>query len=147
MKPYDQATFQGRVVEIISCSFPATETPGALNNRVMIRTVPGEPTTMIEVETAELGYRLKSRYVHVARVFGHDFPLEMLRRDHAWFWEYKLDSLEISEDGVEIYTVNDRKDLPWTVHWVDFGCRIQPLYRRDLSTPGDNNLHKYPCGK
>jgi len=146
VKPYDQATLQGRIVEIISFPFASTETPGAPNDRVMIRAVPGEPTTMIEAAVAELVLCPKAQYVHVARVLNldqkHDFPLEMLKRDYAWFWELKLASLEIPEEGIEIYTINNNEQIPWTVHWSAHGCGIKPIYRRDLSLP-NTPLRKY----
>lgn len=105
-KPYDLATIQlptssrRRVVEVISHPIPAERF--AKPETIMVRMMPGEPTTLAEVQVGELQPSAgtmygagKERYVHVAEVrCAFAFPEDMLRYDAAALYRHDL-----HEDG------------------------------------------------
>lgn len=137
----------------------------ALNERVKVRMVPGEPTTLAEVAVADLLPHQRKRYVHVALVSGtFCFPEDMLRYDGAALYDHELN--ESGDDGMGlrppvkegesprwqclVYCLSDRKtaDLsrpgsPWTKdRWHSFSCGIRPMQVRDLRTGVATDLRK-----
>lgn len=121
-----------RVVEVIS-----RETP---DKTIMVRMVPGEPTTMVEMPVSMLRLRPrgKVRYLHVASVRSSlPFPEDMLRYDNAALFDHTVQEEPLRSDGeVIVYTVSDSKAPPWTnARWMSFGAGIIVKYVRDLRHP------------
>jgi hypothetical protein len=161
--PYDLATLKTpnserrRLVEVISRPFPSDN-----GDRIKIRQVPGEPTTLDEVAVGDLQHvaasvsgRMDSqhRYLHVARVFStFHLPPDMLRYDDAYLFEHSLHEdgpvhelasdendrrgLRVPEEGLLVYKAASHtgKVRPvWTIdRWRSFACRIEPVIVRDL---------------
>jgi hypothetical protein len=178
-KPYDLATIatpnsgRRRVVEIISRPFLATyfdtntefptDPPVEITkNRIKIRWVPGEPTTLGEAVVADLepwkGTRAEGRYLHVARVFStFHFPPDMLRYDNAYLFDHEVHEegpvheppldpedrrgLRVPEEGILVYQVRRFKNHgegsgAWMhARWQSFSCRVEPVLVRDLRDP------------
>jgi hypothetical protein len=132
-KPYDLASIKlpvstrRRVVECVS-----QPTPDA---KIMVRMVPGEPTTMIEVAVKDLLPYVKKRYCHIASVtmrFGT--AEDMLRHDSAALYDHTInESAETHSVPFLIYTVNDSKYPVWTVErWFSFSAQLTTVAVRDL---------------
>lgn len=141
-KPYDLALLtvpvsaRRRTVEIISKPIP---NEGG-EPTIMVRMVPGEPTTLAEVPVAHLLPRAKARYLHVAEVrTGMTFPEDMLRYDFAALYDHM--AAEAPDPHVYcdptvptlIYRVMTNRNPSWTVgRWQSFGCSIVNILVRDL---------------
>lgn len=162
-----------RYVEVVSYPFPAganTGQPsqGQIIDSIMIRMVPGDPTTLREVPIALLHRPLdKNRYVHVARVHPGigPFPEDMLRYDCAAL--YGPDQPEEPTDDfgrhtwrpaepVLIYRAATGKRPQWTpARWASFCWRIEHVATFDLTKgpftrPGDvereiDAVHRRPA--
>jgi hypothetical protein len=102
MKPYEQYLLdEKRPVEIIA--FPYEEL-------VMIRMVPGEPSTLTEVETRRLSPVKNKRYIHIGRI-NKILP-------GTFFWE---------GEGM-VYQLSNHSVSPFT--------RENKMYSRDLENDG-----------
>jgi hypothetical protein len=142
-RPYDLATLavpvstRRRVVEVITHPIPG--------GTIMVRMVPGEPTTMTETLVENLLPHAKKRWLHIGRVThcAFTFPEDMLRYDYAFLFDHTIPEegeegtglrldLSLPEAGL-VYTVRDQKSPPWTVdRWTSFSCVIKPVLIRDL---------------
>lgn len=135
-KPYDLASLKiktsnrRRVVEIISR--PWHEESG--KERIKVRMVPNQPTTLDEVSVDELLPFQKKKYIQFAKVICSigPFPEDMLRYDSAMIYDHTID--ENKELGwpknceVLIYRLVDRKSQQWTIdRWKSFCCDIEPI--------------------
>lgn len=144
-KPHDLALLnvlesissRPRAVEVISYIIPPEKVDGMPN--IMVRMVPGDPTTLREVcaeNLKPLGW--KGRWVHIAEVQGSGcFPEDMLRYDGAHLLD--PDQPEDGERGwkpdgpVMIYRVDDRKQPRWTTaRWSSFCWGIRHRVTIDL---------------
>jgi len=123
MKPYDLAiTKAGRVVQVISYPTP--------DGTVLIRAVPGEPTTAIEVSLDSIGESCRAigKYAHLA-IMSNALP-EMLKYEGAYLFDERV----VGGPAI-IYKVSDDPKSPWrTERWASFGIEIRPQYARDLTT-------------
>ena len=119
---------------------------------IMVRMVPGDPTTIREVPIAKLEHytiRNKKRWVHIAEVQGSfSFPEDMLRYDGAALCDPDQD--EVPEGGwrtaggVLIYAVSDRKQPSWTdARWRSFSWGLQHELTLDL----DDHASDYPVAR
>lgn len=142
--PYQLATIlntdiskRRRVVQIISKPTP--------DNTIMVRMVPGEPTTMIQLPIEGIEHvnekkplTLAFPYLHVAEVdcSGMVFPEDMLRYDNAALFDHTMieQSGQRQTEKVHVYCfARNRTTLPWTVkRWESFGAFIKPLYIKNL---------------
>lgn len=145
-KPYQLAHLEvevstrRRLVEVISRPTP--------DNTIMVRMVPGEPTTMLEVKLGELHSRAQNRYLHIARVTtGFVFPEDMLRYDNAALYDHTLPEdggddrgLPVPPEGLLVYTDSANRKNPWTLdRWNSFSCTVTPVLIRDLRNHTDLN--------
>lgn len=146
-KPYDLALMQVQVsarlrpVEIISRPIPAELSKP---ETIMVRMVPGDPTTMVEVSTNLLRKApRKRRYCHVAEVTTNfPFPEDMLRYDDAALCDWRQqEELEDSvgrpmfrpDAPVLVYRLDERKTPDWTTaRWQSFQCVIRHKLTLDL---------------
>jgi hypothetical protein len=134
-KPYQLAYLEvatstrQRVVEIIS--YPI---PGPKGETVMVRMVPGEPTTMEEVPITKLAPAPQMRWVHVAVVNSVlNFPEDMLRYDGAALFDHTLNESDPNQGEVLIYRVSETKAARWhDARWHSFQCTINNVLVRDL---------------
>jgi hypothetical protein len=115
----------------------------------MVRMVPGDATTLVEVATANVLPFQKKRWCHVGKVFAnhashalHDgglgmmFPEDMLRYDYAALcdWTQPEEGYYPCEDAVLIYTVRDLKKSPWTDgRWLSFSYGVESVHVWDLN--------------
>jgi hypothetical protein len=142
--PYQLATIlntdiskRRRVVQIISRPTP--------ENTIMVRMVPGEPTTMIQLPIEGIEHVNEKKplsfpepYLHVAEVDCNRmvFAEDMLRYDNAFLFDHTLN--EESEDRpdkpVHVYRLFRARTIsPWTIkRWNSFGMSIKPLYIKNL---------------
>lgn len=134
LKPYDLVTVDHgsyrAYAEIISHPITASRT-------IMVRTVPSEPTTMIELPMEQIQgepiKRPKQLYVQYAKVCGvGSFPVDMLRYDFASPLNFTIvmdgrgrittplkEGVD-PEEGLIIARLTGRK-LPWTyARWSSF---------------------------
>jgi hypothetical protein len=141
-KPHDLARLshnkskRQRIVEVISKPFPGEgEEEGTTH--IMVRMVPGEPTTMQEVALVMLNPAVRAKYLHVARVNStFSFPEDMLRYDAAALFDHEIDEDHVPREkrhDVLVYIVSDRKTPRWTTaRWNSFSCSIKPVLTRKL---------------
>lgn len=136
LKPYQQVVLQNdgysHLAETISYPTP--------DGTIMVRRVPGDPTTMIEVQLDKLSEATgKYRFVHYAKVhLSFDFPMDMLRYDFAAPVNFQLVEDDwgrvkaILNDGEDSYIVaraHQNKNVdPWThARWNSFCARVEPM--------------------
>lgn len=147
MKPFGlmqlpvDVSVRKRIVQVVSLPLP--------NGTIMVRMVPGEPTTMIEMPVANLlplpSSWNHSHWLHVARVNSlFSFPEDMLRREHAFLWDHTIHEFEVprqkytgkDDDKTIIYKINERPASGWNYdRWQSFSCDVQHLYSRNLLDP------------
>lgn len=147
MKPYDIVLVRhadyshfGQVI-----SRPTSE------ETIMVRMVPGDATTMKEIEMSKLSppNGPVGKYIHYAEVFGSfGFPVDMLRYDHAapvnfTLVEGELGRIEAVPNGGDgapyegklvIAKLSSKKNHnPWTeARWASFGWQIKTIYCETL---------------
>lgn len=114
-----------RIVEVISMPTP--------EGTIMVRMVPGDPSTLREVLMSTLTMIPKERYCYIARVLcnGYKFPEDMLRYDRAAFYDADKDEAKdksvtsYTHEEVLIYTIGTRRQPSWTAaRWRSFGVSI-----------------------
>jgi hypothetical protein len=129
-----------RIVEVVSYPTP--------NETIMVRMVPGEPTTVKKVYVAELTpCKRKYRYVYLARVIGFTFPEDMVFYDNAALYDHRLpecgeenpilgyaDGLRVPDEGLIVYKLSSAKRVkPWTYgRWQSYSCWIEEVKVTDL---------------
>jgi hypothetical protein len=137
LKPYQLGqittpqSVRKRVIEILS--YPTPET-------IMVRMVPGDATTLVEVATSSVLPYQRKRWCHIGHVLadgglGLMFPEDMLRYDHAALcdWTQPEEGYYPRADAVLIYTVRDLKKSPWTDgRWLSFSYSVEPVHVWDL---------------
>jgi hypothetical protein len=145
-KPHDLAnmkvptSIRQRTVEVISHSIPNSLPT------IMVRMVPGDPTTLREVEIEDLTPRTKERYVHIAEIRTRFvLPEDMLRYDCAALVdpdkpesEERGDGRHVCCDGspILIYRLWRTKKHVWTdARWASFSTSILPVCTLDLRDP------------
>lgn len=145
-KPHDivvvQQTGYSHYGEVLSLEIPHADSAPTY----MVRCVPGEPTTLQEIEAARLRLPDSARRiydVHYATVASkwrshpfHNFPVDMLRYDFASPVNFKL--VENDLNGVDAEIENGQSDLviatatrrsggAWTPErWSSFMWTIRP---------------------
>jgi hypothetical protein len=134
--------------EVISYPFPESNDKPDEINRIMIRNVPSDSTTLEEVPLSILSLpRGKVKWVQYAEVSGQfEFPIDMLRYESAAPVNFKLaeefsggrDRLKIimkepkitlpTTDKLIIARGSELKSWKWTTgRWNSFSWRIKPL--------------------
>lgn len=104
------------------------------NNQIMIRTVPGHPGTLIEINRAFLtvlpDQKLR-RWVHYARVVAlgpyiTSFPTGMLYREHAMPVTFNPDTGERTEEQDLIAKVSENRSPYWNLdRWRSFSRTLE----------------------
>ena len=130
LKPYELVVVEEEgysyIGEVISY-----ETP---ENTIMVRRVPNDPSTMVEMPVAKLkGVTGRYSHIHYAAVHGRGrFPIDMLRYDWATPVSFTLDSegypvLNKGETKLIIATVS-HPTRTWTpARWNSFSWGIAEL--------------------
>ena len=109
-------------------------------NTIMVRRVPDDPSTMIEVPLTKLSKPIsKKKYVQYAVIVGNlGFPVDMLRYDSATpvnfsiveKEEYGPISVKLKEGETQLIIgrATELKGQQWTTgRWNSFGWYIKPL--------------------
>lgn len=156
-RPYKLATIKlptssrRRVVECISYPFRADGPNMILPScdRIKVRMVPGEPTTMVEVAVADLLPSPERSWVQIFEVRTHFvFPEDMLRYDGAALYDHTVPEDKTDENGCSVYEDPDkpvlcyrvvpRKTFPFTEdRWASFSASVKLLKTIALSDIGD----------
>lgn len=133
MRPYQIKRIGNRTVEIISYPF---------GNKVNVRLVPMEPTTLKEVSVSQiqahpiLSKCERPRFVHLARVTGTGFfPINLLKFEGAWFFDDEkaglLNPMEARfRHPTEIIIFKlccDRKPMWHTDRWSSMDWKLEEL--------------------
>jgi hypothetical protein len=157
-RPYELTTIslpvskRRRTVEVISRPFSSAGAEAT--DRINVRMVPGEPTTLTEVAVADLeGLLARMRWLHVAEVSTR-FPYceDMLRYDIAALFDHTVSEVaeipstwpDSPETVFQVWRLSARKKPAWTyTRWHSFGAFVKPLYVRDLLRPADENVTKF----
>jgi hypothetical protein len=142
-KPYDLATIQlptserRRTVEVLSYPTP--------DDTIMVRMVPGDPTTLREVKVDDLEPRARQRYCRIARVrCRFDFPEDMLRYDDAALCDPDQSEDFRTDAPVLIYRLTDyKRGTCWTEgRWASFSASIEQVATCDLRAQNGFNVVK-----
>jgi hypothetical protein len=133
---YCEQRRRGYIGEVISY-----ETP---NHTIMVRRVPGDPTTMEELPVTALN-KARSRYIHYAMVSGHGcFPSDMLRYDSCVPVNFRIEpaysgAKAVLEEGQTAFVVarcSDRRTSDYTeARWNSFWWRVIPLKTTKIGSP------------
>lgn len=147
LKPYaiaqiEHPTYGGWwrcICEIMS--FPIPPTNEFPKGSIMVRRVPGQPTTLDEVSLEVLrpvDSRAKTLTIHYARVInpGRHFPSDMLRYDSCEPVTFTVDDdgvAHLNKDAAELGLIvadvhPGHKPAQWTQErWRSFMARVEPI--------------------
>lgn len=129
------------------------------DDTLMVRRVPGEPTTLEEMKLVYTSYSCNIRtleykvsWVHFAKIKGNGrysvMPYDMLRYDHAAPFNFHLEQDEALGDGLVLrrddppeqgliiakVCAHERQDRWTPERWLSFGWSIEPLATKRIWT-------------
>jgi hypothetical protein len=136
MKPYQIRRIGNRIVEVISYPFPGNDKEPDKKDRVNVRMMPGDATSMQTVSVHQiqvhpvLSKHSGPLFVHYAKAKGRGyFPVDMLRTTGACLEKNGDIIAKFPADSeVLIYQVTTGRQVHWYAdRWKSFDWEIQPI--------------------